>query len=415
MKAVLSLLKGSVVMFFGMAAASAAAWLFTVVMGRQLGPARYAELVSLVALLGIIAVPSQATQVTAAKFASQFAAKGNLAAVTHLWRRFYRWFGIFSVVGFVLYLAASPLITEFLKLENFLSVVLLGTTILTMFVLAVNRGILQGLEQFGKLSASIATDPTLKLVFGIAAVALGLGVAGAVGGISLGILVSLVVSHVWIKLKLPAQGKPVLLAAAKQYSWWTLIALVLLALLFNNDVILVKHYLEATEAGFYGALSTIGKIVFFVTAPIAAVMFPLISKQVARNQKHYQILLAGLGLVGIVGSFILVIYQIAPGLVVRLIFGSSYNPIIPYLALIGLVFLLYSLIFTMVQYFLSVGNRIMLLPLTLTTLLHYLALRYYHSSFGDVAMGQMVALTVGLVMLLTLYAIPKLAKMLVPQ
>lgn len=412
MKPVLSLLKGSVVMFFGMAVASAASWFFTVIMGRALGPTHYAELVSLVALLGILAVPSQATQVTAAKFVSQFAAKGNLAAITHLWRRFYRWFLLFSVIGFALYLAASPLIAQFLNIDNLLSIVLLGTTILTMFVLSVNRGILQGLEDFGKLSGSIATDPTLKLLLGIAAVALGLGVAGAIGGISLGILVALLVSHYWIKDKLPSQGKPVLLEAAKRYSWWTLGALVLMALLFNNDVILVKHYLNATQAGLYGALSTVGKIVFFVTAPIAAVMFPLISKQITRNEKHYQLLLGGLGLVGLAGSLILVVYQLAPGLVVRLVYGSAYNPIIPYLGLIGLVFLLYSLIFTMVQYFMSVGTKLMLAPLGITTVLHYLALTYYHGSFGDVAMGQMVALAIGLIMLFALYAVPKLLRLI---
>ncbi|MBI3261252.1 oligosaccharide flippase family protein [Candidatus Berkelbacteria bacterium] len=412
MKAVLSLLKGSVVMFFGMAVASAANWFFTVVMGRTLGPTHYAELVSLVALLGILAVPSQATQVTAAKFVSQFAAKNELAAITHLWRRFYRWFLLFSVVGFALYLAASPTIANFLRINNLISVVLLGTTILTMFVLAVNRGILQGLEDFGKLSANIATDPGLKLLLGMAAVALGLGVAGAIGGISLGILVALVVSHYWIKGKLPAQAKPVLLGAAKRYSWWTLGALVLLALLFNNDVILVKHFFDPTQAGFYGALSTVGKIVFFVTAPIAAVMFPLISKQIARNEKHYQLLLGGLGLVGLAGSLILVVYQITPGLVVRLVYGNAYNTIVPYLGIIGLVFLLYSLIFTMVQYFMSVGNKLMIVPLGITTVLHYLALTYYHGSFGDVAMGQMIALAIGLVMLFTLYAIPKITKLI---
>ncbi|MBI3495584.1 hypothetical protein HY065_03085 [Candidatus Berkelbacteria bacterium] len=412
MKPLGTLIKGSAVMFAGMAAASVASWLFTVLMGRALGPASYAELVALVALLGIIAVPAQAIQTTAAKFSSAFAAGRNTAAITHLARRFSYWFTIFSLAGFLLYVLFSGLIARFLNIENMLPVVLLGTTILSMFLLAINRGILQGTEQFGKLSLSIATDPTLKLALGVAAVWLGLGVAGAVGGISFGIAVAYVWSTYWIKKMLPKHSTPVPLSAAKTYSSVSLIALIVTALLFNNDVILAKHFLSAEAAGLYGALSTIGKIVFFITAPVAAVMFPLISKQVAKRQQHYPILLGGLGLVGLVGALILVVYQLVPGLVVRVIYGGAYQAITPYLGLIGLVFLLYSLIFVMVQYFLSVDNHIMIVPLGATGVLHYLAIVRYHGTFGDLAMGQMVALAVGLAALFALYAIPKLTKLI---
>ena len=51
----------------------------------------------------------------------------------------------------------------------------------------------------------------------------------------------------------------------------------------NIDVILVKHYFSADEAGHYAALSQLGKIIIFGTGAIASVMFPLV---VERFEKH---------------------------------------------------------------------------------------------------------------------------------
>ena len=128
------------------------------------------------------------------------------------------------------------------------------------------------------------------------------------------------------------------------YSWPTLLASILLAVSINLDIILVKHYFPAEEAGLYAAVSTIGKIILYATGPIVSVMFPMISEQTAKKEKHYKIFLLSLTMTLVGALIILGIYVIAPGKVISILYGGTYASLYYLLPQVGVAVLFYALI-----------------------------------------------------------------------
>ena len=51
-------------------------------------------------------------------------------------------------------------------------------------------------------------------------------------------------------------------------------------------LILVKHFFSPHDAGIYAGLSLIGRVIFFFSAPIASVMFPVIVQKYARKENY---------------------------------------------------------------------------------------------------------------------------------
>jgi len=75
------------------------------------------------------------------------------------------------------------------------------------------------------------------------------------------------------------------------------IAIFCLSSFISTDVILVKHFFSPVQAGLYGGMSLIGKVIFYFTAPIPTVMFPLLIKRHAKNQSFNRLFYLSLFLV----------------------------------------------------------------------------------------------------------------------
>ena len=115
--------------------------------------------------------------------------------------------------------------------------------------------------------------------------------------------------------------------------------------LYNTDVILVRHFLSAYEAGLYAALSVLGKIIFFGTAPVVTTMFPLVSEAHARGERYHRIFLLSLMfLVAIAGSVTL-LFTILPTFMMKLLIGSQYLDAAVYLAPFSLFLSLCAVIY----------------------------------------------------------------------
>jgi O-antigen/teichoic acid export membrane protein len=276
---------------------------------------------------------------------------------------------------------------------------------------------MQGIQNFRQLSFNSTIDPIFRLGLGILFVMIGWGINGAIGATVIGAMMAYLFGLIPLKRFLKKTNETIDTSSIKGYSWPVLMAMTLSALLINIDVFLVKHFAEnispvggvsgAQLAGLYAALSVLGKIIFFLAGPIVGVMFPMIAELSESHQKHYPIFLNALLIIIGISSIILICYFVFPSFIVKILYGKDYLPISHYLGRFGIMLFLYSLVFTFINYFLSIKKTAFIYPLAIISLSEAVGLWFFHQNFNQIINLLSIVMGLLLTIFILLYFIPK--------
>lgn len=380
---------GSAIMVFGSNIGNFFAYVYHFVIGRLLPPAEYGEVGAILSLLGLLSVLVSFFGLVIVKFVSSSDEKelGGILA----W--FYGMGFKFALVVSVLVFLASPIISRFLHIELPV-IVLIGPIFLVSTLSLILRSFLHGLVRFKSMVVSANVEMILRLVFGVVFIVLGFSVFGVVAGYLLAsvanffILRSLLKDYRIREVKgLFDKHKDVFLYAipifVSSFFSYALISL---------DVIVVKHYFPAEDAGVYTVLSTLGRIVFYAVAPVSSVMFPIIVKRKANKLEYKSIFRLSILMSGLVVAVIILAYRFLPGLVVGVLYGAGrYTGAYQFLPWFGVFVGFYTLGTQVVNYYLSLDktNVVVLVPLTLATQVAGFIL--YHESLLNIVLVSTVA------------------------
>jgi len=409
---------------------------YNLFLNRLFVPADYATYVALMGLLAIITVPVSALQAIAAKYAAEYRAAKKTGLVRQLLWGLTRRVLPVGLIAFVVFMLAPKLVAEFLGAGKADSVILavkvMGTAFLLQVLLPINRGLLQGLQNFASLSFNFALDAISRFGIGLliflpllggfswpllhsvlngslkltTANAVALGIAVTIIGSSLAYLVSF-----WPLRKLPknkATGEDIDSKDILRFSWPTLLMFVFLAILFNVDVVLVKHFsgpglgISLDNAGEYATISTLAKIVYFITGPIIAVMFPMISDLVGRGEKHFKLLLLTLFTVLSSALVVLGVFAALPNTVVGAL-TPNYISVANLLVPMTVIFVVYSLVNLMSNYYLSIRQYGFIWPLGFFALMEVILINFFHGSMMEVIKSAIMAQTLLLFVFMLLY------------
>ncbi len=156
------------------------------------------------------------------------------------------------------------------------------------------RGYLQGAREFGRLAVNFLLYGGTMVVLAVILLNFGLGAAAVPLASVAGALGSAVYPR-----HAPFPGSP-RSAHPRPLVDGTVLAGAATAPIFNNiDVVAARHVLSPTGAGLYSGLSIMGKILFFGTSSLSAVMYPRISAAVDPGQRRRLLLQTGAVLLGI--------------------------------------------------------------------------------------------------------------------
>ncbi len=125
-------------------------------------------------------------------------------------------------------------------------------------------------------------------------------------------------------------------------------------LLLRIDLLMVKYFLGAEQAGYYSIASTMADYILILPSIIGLILFPRLSAVVNRGEKLRQAekvgLVTGLALIPVLG-----LAAITAKSIVRILFGKAFLPAVgPFLWLIPGLFTM-SVQIAMVQYLNSIG------------------------------------------------------------
>ena len=380
------LFRGSAVVFTANMAVNFLNYLYTVVMGRMLGPEKYGILVSLISVLTILFVPSLTLNTVIVKFSSKFNALKDIQKLAGLFISITRFIALSGAfVAFVIFVFSWP-IAGFLKIDDNIPVVFLGILIFLSLLNSTSQGFIQGLLRFVLLSGLSVLQAALKLLLAVAFVFFGYGVSGALGALLLATLVAYILSLFSLRKLLFIDIKGVALETREVWLFTAPVFLSMLGLnLINNlDIILVKRFFAPHEAGLYAALSQVGKIIFYVVTSVSLVMFPIVSGRNSVGRTYKRVFYSSLLMTFVGITAILVVYFFFPEVVIGLIYGSDYLSIAPKLWLMGVFMSLVSVAYLFINFFLAIHRNFIPAVIPVFSLLQAILIYKYHGSLSQV-------------------------------
>lgn len=229
-------------------------------MSQFLSVAEFSEANLTVTLFIGISFLATAFQLTAAKSVET---QDNAEASTNL----YTWAAIVGVLVGAFFVLAAPFLATFFHTDSPFSFYILGIISPFYFIMSAGRGLLQGRTEWKKWMLSFHLEMWSRLILTISLLYLGFGANGAAIAVALSVVfAAFVIPSLSFRLgsHFPNHLRTFFIG---------IIIYELAQILINNgDVILVKYYFDADNAGKYAALSLIGKITYFATWAIAQYM-----------------------------------------------------------------------------------------------------------------------------------------------
>ncbi len=351
-----SLLKYSSIIFIATIFGGAINYLFQVYIGRALGPEGYGEFSALVSLLYITSVPAGTISTTIALFTSEYRGRSEFGKIKYLLIYSIKKLLIFGLTGFLLIGISSVAIASYLNLPTHIPILVIGLIFIISAIYPITTGALQGLQKFTHAGINGILASIFKLISGILLVYIGWGVNGAMLSLFIsplfGFLLALIpLRFIMKEVSIKTQNMEIL-----QYSFPVFITIFIITLISNIDVMIVKHYFNAADAGYYSAASLISKIIFFATGSIATVMLPKVSELNLKRENTLSVLKNCLGYTFFISLVAVLVYWMLPDLVVGMLFGMEYEETTRIIGILGLAMMFFSLSYIIIIYNIAVKN-----------------------------------------------------------
>lgn len=340
-----------------MLAAGALDYGVSVVAGRSLGPVDFGVFISVTALVQILLSLSMGIRIVVAYYtAESAAAPGAEARVRAFLRAAWRWSLGWGLLATLAIAAVGPALARSLRMPDATAIWAASLMAAALFMRQTTFGALQGLQSFTALGVVQVVRGGARLLLTAGLIGLGMGATGAILAQPLACLL-IVAIGVWLLRDrlFHQEARPV--AVSWHYSVSTVVGLLVFGLLTNIDAVFVKRFYDPAVAGNYGPVVTLERIGIFLPSAIGFVLLPKVAGRTAAGRDPRPILFLSLAAAILPGLLLVPVYLVAPGAVVRAVFGRVYADPGVVLGLIGLAAALAAGVNIWLDYALSLQRK----------------------------------------------------------
>lgn len=370
------LLVSGLVMVVGTNLYSAGQFLYHSIALRALGEAYYGDLAAIISILGIVGILQLSINLTIIKFVARHTDKEELKN----FNSWINWWSILTgIILAVIFLIFSPFMASFLKLHQPISIYFLPPIIFIFTVVGSQRAVLQGLLRFGQVVASMMSEMVLKIILTIVFVYATWAIVGAMAAFLVGMAASFFLTRFFIKDVLARKrGVRPSVGPLLKFTLPVFIQGAALTSMYSTDILLVKHFFSPQEAGVYASVAVLGRIAFFISAPVAAVMFPLVNRRHTESQPYKNIFfLSGLTTLALSLSAV-GIFRFFPRLVLVVFSGHALGESVGLLWWFAAFMGFLSLASLFIQFYLSVGKTKVVWLFAATALIQAFLIWFIH-------------------------------------
>jgi len=368
-------------------------YVYNLIVGRMLGPSGFADASLLVTMLLVLSFLAMTFQLTTAKFSAEMDGEASQSLVSLMSR-----YGL--VIGMVISLCMllfSGQLQLFFQSQSMWMYIIFALSVPLYFLMSVGRGHVQGIRDFRHLSISYQVEMLIRLCGTVALLRL-LNVDPAIS-ISLGILVSVAVGYLPVRYEsmksISSTGR--ITKTLLVFATYTLVYELAQVLINNTDILLVRHYFSAEEAGLYAALAMIGRVVFFIAWMFAMVLLPHVVAAEKTGKDSRSLLWKYVGYTAVLGAIITGVSYKSPELIVHVLFGSAYVEIASLLWLYALATSLFAVANMFAYYFLSRNIYGPIYVTFIVGLFQIIGLVVFHDTLLQVVLLQLVLMGILLI------------------
>jgi O-antigen/teichoic acid export membrane protein len=314
-----AILSGSVILLVGSGLVSIVNLIYNILLARALGATGFGQAVSVYTLLMVLSAVTLSFQFVCSKFVAKNNSQAAKAAVYSVLHR--RSWQAGALVGITL-AVASPAISRYLNLNDPRLIVLLAVGTAFYIPLGVRRGLLQGMYDFRRLSLNFILEVVVKLGATIALLVAGFGVRGVIAAVSASVVAAYLFAGPSPELKVaPQAGLPASFLEGVQ----AIVFFVGQVVINNVDILLVKHFYPAEQAGLYAAIAVVGRVVYMSSWAVVSSMFPLSAGADHPEPYRRSVVITPLLLVLGISALSLVGLWLLPSVVWKGLFGASFH------------------------------------------------------------------------------------------
>lgn len=379
------LISGSSILIIGGLLANIFNFLFSLFMFRNLSVSEYGIVASLLSIIALSTLPAGAIISTIVRFSATYFANSELGKVKYMFVKINQSLFLLGILSLGLFSIFSTQIGNFFNIHNNILIVLAGINVFASFVAIPNQAIIQGKLFFKFLVSLQILGSFLKLLFGAIFIYFGFSTGGVMWAFFLSTLIPYMYSFVALKFLFDKKVKisKINITQFASFGIPATVALFAISSFVSSDMLLVKHFFPPEQAGLYAGLSLTGKIIFFLSAPVATVMFPMLVQKHARAEKVFNLFLLSLAIIMIPSVTLIIIYYSVPNLIIN-IFNRSYLPIAQYIGFYGIFVTTYSALILIIDFYLSIKKTWVCIPAAIGAFLQIILIWFYHNDFFQI-------------------------------
>ena len=304
-----------------------------------------------------------------------------------------------TLIIWLLVLLTFPLLKRLLHFNNPYLLLIFSIQIFFSFLPTLYLSLLQAKLKFKEFSLVNIIAPLTKTLFALILFLLGFKLLGALTAMSLAGLVPALFSFYLVKKHFkPSPQPPAKLPPSFiQFGLLAFITNLSLTSLYNSDVLLVRFFISH-QSGLYSAASVLTKIIFFVSASILTVSFPIFTTQTKNLKKLKQSFQRSFLLVSTIAFLGVVTYQLYPHLIIKLFPSSNYLNASNLLPGFSLFIFFFTILNLFTQFLLVLNQRLAMITALVPALLQLIFIFLYHQTLTQVISNSIIAALTGLIL-----------------
>jgi len=325
-----AIVRQSLIVFAATMVLNVAGFVFHAIASRKLGVDAYGMLYALISATAIATLPSGLLAPVIMRFAAEFRALHDDAHVRRLCLDVGRGFAVLGLFYVAVGLVAGRPIAAYLHVPAW-TIPLMALVCATILVTNTLRCAAQGIQDYAGFAFSVMAEGAMKVVALVVLVGTGAAIGGLLGGL-LGFLIGLLFGLVAIVWRLVARYSSTP-AQTVRYDWRRIAlagagaaaSTIATTIMSSGDVVLVKHFFTAPQAGIYGAAALGGKMLLYFVAFGPSVLLPQATDRHVRGQRTRWVMLGLLALLIVLGLAAFVVMQIYGLAVLHLLVGHAFD------------------------------------------------------------------------------------------
>ena len=357
-------------------------YLFHPLIGRLLSVTEFGEVQTVIALATEVTMAFTAFTVATVHATTNCVDLQECAAIVSVFKK-----GALALVAiiFLLVLVSVELLANVFQFSSVYPFIALAILLVTTALFMIRQGVLQGRSRFLAVSIGNLLVAGGRVLFALVLIWLGWRAAGAIGGLVMAQLVGLLYVFVQTRQTLDAPKHDAFVVTRirfwreMRYMGLAFFTTAYVTVLYTADVLVVKSYFSPEIAGMYSGISTVAKIIFFASSPIAGVLLPSV-KLLSTFEENRRVFVKAAGMVCLIGGSVLGAFVVVPRFIVALLMGDRYLDLVALLPWMACAFFVVSLLNLLTNFGLALRRQSLILLVVVGGVLLAFLTALHHAS-----------------------------------